>query len=100
MHPEVHVLCQGTGSPAPRDVAQHPHRHLSPSTVSPSSCPALGWGSQPGMVVGQVVLPFALRLADVQNMTELKFFDHQGFSSHPYPAALAVCGRAEVLLQL
>lgn len=52
------------------------------------------------MVVGQVVLPFALRLADVQDMTELKFFDHQGFSSHPYPAALAVCGRAEVLLQL
>lgn len=48
--------------------------------------------------MGQVVLLFALRLTDVEDMIELKFFDHQGFSSHPYPVALAVCGRTEVLL--
>lgn len=42
------------------------------------------------MVMDQVVLPFALRLTDVEEVIELKFFDRQCFSSHPFSVALAV----------
>lgn len=51
------------------------------------------------MVTDQVVLPFALRLTDVEDMVELKFFDGRWVSSHPFSVALAVFGRAEMMLQ-
>lgn len=45
------------------------------------------------------MLPFALRLTDVEEMIECKFFDRQCSSSHPFSVALAVFGRAEMMLQ-
>lgn len=42
------------------------------------------------MVMDQVVFPFALRLTDVEEMFELKFFDCQCFSSRPCFVALTV----------
>lgn len=84
------------GSPIPTQAPQPQHVG---STVSPSSCPAPGWRNQ-GVVMDQAGLPFALRLTDVEEMIELKVFDHQCFSSHPSSVALAVFGRAEMMLQL
>lgn len=82
---------------SPTSTQKSQPQHLG-STVPPSCCPALGWRNQ-GMVTDQVVLPFALRLTDVEDMVELKFFDGRWVSSHPFSVALAVFGRAEMMLQ-